>query len=166
MSKQPPPEESLGSSLMYTVGHCIIDIPSILSEWQGLWPVSRKSRKPFGPEELFLKLRLAHCVKLVFSYVVKGRNIKITGKFRALRRLRFENTKRTMSPEMRLTSFGTFEKRGPGFPTCFAWLHVTKVVSITAVSRVVTQHSSSLSALTRESHSFPFVNQGVAFQNL
>jgi len=58
------------------------------------WPVSRKSRKLFGPEKPFLKLRLA-------------------SKFRALRRLRFENTKRTMSPEMRPKSFGTFEKRAP-----------------------------------------------------
>ena len=79
-----------------------------------LWPVSRKSRKLFGPEKPFLKLRLAHSVKLVFSYVVKGRKIKITAKFRALRRLRFENTKRTMSPEMRPKSFGSFENRAPG----------------------------------------------------
>ena len=78
------------------------------------WPVSRKSRKLFGPGKTFLKLRLAHSVKLVFSYVVKGRKIKITAKFRALRRLRFEDTKRTMSPEMRPKSFGTFEKRAPG----------------------------------------------------
>ena len=57
-----------------------------------LLPVSRKSRKLFGPEKPFLKLRLANSVKLVFSYVVKGRKIKITAKFRALRRLRFEDT--------------------------------------------------------------------------
>ena len=31
--------------------------------------------------------------------------------FRASRRLRFEDTKRIMSPEMRPKSFGTFEKR-------------------------------------------------------
>ena len=43
---------------------------------KGQWPVSRKSRKLFGPEKPFLKLRLAHSVKLVFSYVVKGRKIK------------------------------------------------------------------------------------------
>ena len=74
---------------------------------------------PSGPflekdEKTFLKLRLAHSVKLVFSYVVKGRKIKITAKFRALRRLRFEETKRTMSHEMRPKSFGSFEKRAPG----------------------------------------------------
>ena len=80
----------------------------------GLWPVSRKSWKLFGPEKPFLKLRLAHSVKLVFSYVVKGRKIKVTAKFGAQRRLRFENTKRTTSPEMRPKSFRTFEKRAPG----------------------------------------------------
>ena len=79
------------------------------------WPVSRKSRKLLGPEKPFLKLPLAHSVKLVFSCVVNGRKIKITAKFRILRRLRFEDTKRTMSPEMRPKSFGTFEKRARVF---------------------------------------------------
>ena len=37
--------------------------------------------------------------------------MKTTSKFRASRRLRFEDTKRIMSPEMRPKSFGTFEKR-------------------------------------------------------
>ena len=35
-------------------------------------------------------------------------------KFRASRRLRFEDTKRIMSPEIRPKSFGTFEKQAPG----------------------------------------------------
>ena len=55
-------------------------------------PVSRKSRKLFGPEKPFVKLRPAYSVKLVFSYVVKGIKIKITAKFRASRRLSFEDT--------------------------------------------------------------------------
>ena len=76
-------------------------------------PVSRKSRKLFGPEKPFVKLRPANSVKLVFSYVVRGIKIKITAKFRASRRLHFEDTKRIMSPEMRTKSFGTFEKRAP-----------------------------------------------------
>ena len=40
-------------------------------------PVTRFSKvaKRFGPEKPFLKLRLAHSVNLVFSYVVKGRKI-------------------------------------------------------------------------------------------
>ena len=46
--------------------------------------------------------------------VVKGIKIKITAKFRASRRLRFEDTKIIMSPEMRPKSFGIFEKRAPG----------------------------------------------------
>ena len=78
-----------------------------------LGPFSRKSRKLFGPEKPFVNLRLAYSVKLVFSYVVKGRDTKITAKFRASRRLRCEDTKRIKSSEIRLKSFGTFEKRGP-----------------------------------------------------
>ena len=38
-------------------------------------------------------------MKLVFSYVVKGIKIKITAEFRGSRRLRFEDTKRIISPE-------------------------------------------------------------------
>ena len=77
-------------------------------------PVSRKSRKLFEPEKPFVKLRPAYSVKLVFSYVVKGIKIKITAKFRALRHLRVEDTKRIMSPKMRPKSLGTFEKRAHG----------------------------------------------------
>jgi len=80
----------------------------------GQGPVSRKSRELFGPEKPFVKSRPAYSVKLIFSYVVKGIKIKITVKFRASRRLSFEDTKRIMSPEMRPKSFGTFEKQAPG----------------------------------------------------
>ena len=86
----------------------------VVVERQTLGPVSRKSRKLFGSEKPFVKLRPAYSVKLVFSYVVKGIKIKITAKFRASRRLRFEDTKGIRSPEMRPKSSGTFEKRGPG----------------------------------------------------
>ena len=72
-----------------------------------------KVPKPFGPEKPFVRLRPAYSVKLVFSYVVKRIKTKITAKFRASRRLRFEDTKRYMSPAMRPKSFGTFEKRAP-----------------------------------------------------
>ena len=51
------------------------------------------------------KFRPAYSVKLVFSYVVKGIKVKISAKFRASRRLRFEDTKGTMSPEMGPKSF-------------------------------------------------------------
>ena len=77
-------------------------------------PVSRKSREFFGPKKPFVKVRPAYSVKLVFSYVVKGIKTKIIAKFRASRRLCFENTKRIMSPEIRPTSFGTFKKQAPG----------------------------------------------------
>ena len=79
-----------------------------------LRPVSRKSRKLFGPEKPFVRLRSAYSVKLIFSYVVKRIKIKITKKFRASRRLSCEDTKRIMSPEMPPKSFGTFEKQVPG----------------------------------------------------
>ena len=72
-----------------------------------------KVPKTFGPKKPFVKFRPAYSVKLVFSYVVKVIKIKINAKFQALRRLRFEDTKRTMSPEMRPKSSGTFEKRAP-----------------------------------------------------
>ena len=78
-----------------------------------LGPVSRKSRELFGPEKPFVKLRPAFSVKPVFFYVVKGIKIKITAKFSASRRLRFEDTKRIMSPETRPKCFGTFEKQAP-----------------------------------------------------
>ena len=66
---------------------------------------------PFRPKKPFVKLRPAYSLKLVFSYVVKGWKIQMTVKSRASRRLRFQDTKRIMSPEMRPKSFGTSEKR-------------------------------------------------------
>ena len=79
-------------------------------------PVGRFSKVP-KTFRAFLKLRLAYSVELVFSYDVWGMKIK-TAKFRALRRLYFEDTKRSMSPELRPKSFGTFEKRAPGLEKC------------------------------------------------
>jgi len=76
-------------------------------------PVSRKFRKLFGPEKPFVRLRPAYSVKLVFSYVVTEIKVKIAAKFRASRRLRFEDTKRIMAPEICPKSFGTFEKQAP-----------------------------------------------------
>ena len=51
--------------------------------------VSQKTRKLYGPEKPFLKLRPAYFVKLVFSYVVKGTKIKMTAKFHDTEHLRF-----------------------------------------------------------------------------
>ena len=50
--------------------------------------------------------------KIMTCYVVKGIKIKITAKFRASRRLRFEDTKRIMSPE----EFRDFRETGPWSP--------------------------------------------------
>ena len=71
--------------------------------------VSQKTRKLYGPEKPFVKLRPAYSVKLVFSYVVKRIKVKITAKFRDTGHLNFEDTKRTMSPE----KIRAFRETGP-----------------------------------------------------
>ena len=83
-------------------------------------PVSRTSRELFGPENPFIKVRSAYTVKLVFSCVVKGIKAKITAKFRASRRLRFEDTKRIMSPEIRRNVSGLSRNRPQGPGACFS----------------------------------------------
>ena len=95
--------------------------------WIGTNPAAgaRFSKVPWtfrAGEKPLVNLRPANSVKLVFSYVVKGIKIKITAKFRASRLLRFEHTKRIMSPEIRPKSFGTFEKRAPGQSGTWTWL--------------------------------------------
>ena len=64
------------------------------------------------PEKPFVKLLPAYSVTLALWYVVNGWKIKITVKFCASS-CRFEDTKGSISPEMRPKSFGTFEKRVP-----------------------------------------------------
>ena len=63
-------------------------------------------------------------------------NIKITAKFRAPRHLRFEDTKRIMSPEMGPKSFGTFEKRAPvqNVPSKFREANEACKISVTAMT--------------------------------
>ena len=76
----------------------------------GTWSAFlKRPENLYGPEKPFLKLRPAYFVKLVFSYVVKGIKIKITAKFRHTEHLRFEDTKRIMSPEQ----FRDFRETGP-----------------------------------------------------
>ena len=77
--------------------------------------VSQKTRELYGPEKPFVKLRPAYSVNLVFLYVVKAIKIKITAKFRDTEHLRFEDTKRIMSPE----KFRVFRETDPWsqFPT-------------------------------------------------
>ena len=72
----------------------------------------QKDPKTYGPEKPFVKLRPAYSVKLVFSYVVKGVNVKITAKFRDTGLLRFEDTKRIMSTE----KFRDFRETGTRCP--------------------------------------------------
>ena len=64
-----------------------------------------------------------------------GINIKITAKCCALKRLRFEGTKRIMSAEMRPKNFGTFKKRAPvqDVPSKFREPNETCKMSVTAM---------------------------------
>jgi len=73
--------------------------------------VSQKTRKLYGPEKPFVKLRPAYSVKLVFLYVVKGIKIKITATFCDTEQFRFEDTKRIISPE----KFRVFRETGPRY---------------------------------------------------
>ena len=70
---------------------------------------SQKTQNFYGTEKPFVKLRLTYSVRLVFSYVVKGIKIEITAKFCDTELFRFEDRKRTMSPE----KFRVFRARGP-----------------------------------------------------
>ena len=74
--------------------------PLHLIRLTGLACVSQKTRKLYGPEKPFVKLRPAYSVKLVFLYVVKGIKVKITAKFRdtgLLRRYEENNVTRKVS---------------------------------------------------------------------
>ena len=84
-----------------------------LNPWAGA-RVSRKSRKLFGPEKPILNLLFAYSKNLAFYYDFKIRKGKFVAKFDAWKRVRFQDTKEIMVPEMRPKSFGSFEKRAPG----------------------------------------------------
>ena len=71
-----------------------------------------KDPKTLRARKAICKNRLAYSVKLVFSYVVKGIKNKITAKFSGTERLRFEDTKRIMSPQ----KFRDFRETGPWGP--------------------------------------------------
>mgnify|MGYP006964551278 CR=1 FL=1 len=94
------------------------------SEPKGLGPVSGKSRK----------LRPTYSVKLVFSYVVKGMNVKIAAKFRASRRLCFGDTKRIMSPGPRSRKVSGLSRNGPLIPEGGQGLTISIQVTIAKAS--------------------------------
>ena len=74
-----PVNNSIGFGSSYPVASTI----QPLNSW-GLCPVSRKSRKLFGSENPFVKLRPPNSVKLVFSYLVKGLKIETNNKVSCL----------------------------------------------------------------------------------
>ena len=81
------------------------------------WPGARFSKVPktFRARKAIRKAPTClFCKAGLFICCVKGIKKKITAKFRASRRLSFEDTKRIMSPEMRPKHFGTFEKQASG----------------------------------------------------
>ena len=82
----------------------------------GQGPATQKFRKLCGPEKSFVKLRPALSVKLDFLHVVKGIKIKITAKFRASRRLRFEATERIVTRNAPEKSSGLW-RNGPQEPS-------------------------------------------------
>ena len=66
--------------------------------------------------------------------------IKITTKFRGSRRLRFEGTKRGMSPEMRPKCLGVFEKWAPPGYSIFLF-YMNKTSDLKFVSPTVADYS-------------------------
>ena len=82
----------------------------------GQGPVSPKFQKFCGPEKSFVKFRTAQSVKLVFLQLVKGIRIKITVKFRASRRLRFEDAKKIVTRNAPEKSSGLW-RNGPQEPS-------------------------------------------------
>ena len=80
---------------------------------------SRKSREVFGAEKLFVKLGPLYCVKLVFSYVVKGIKIKITSEFRASRRLRLKIQRESSHPKYARNVSALSRNRPRGARTIF-----------------------------------------------
>jgi len=81
---------------------------------------SGRGPRTFRAEKPFLKVRPACSVKLIFSYVVKGIKIKITAKFRASRRLPFEDTK-TIMPKCSSLIFIFSIIRTLDYPDYFVW---------------------------------------------
>ena len=85
-----------------------LDSPAIRAQW----PVSRKSRKLCRPEKPFVKLQTANSAKLVFSRVVKGKQLKKTAKVRASRRLRFEDKLRELGHQKRARKVSGLSRNG------------------------------------------------------
>ena len=73
-----------------------------------------KVPRTFRARKAIRKITTCLFCKARFFCDVKGIKLKINAKFRASTRLRFEDTKRIMSPEIRPKNFGTFDKRAPG----------------------------------------------------
>ena len=91
-------------------------------------PVSRKSRKLFEPEKPFVILWPAYSVRLVFSYGVIRIKNKISAKFRASRRLRFDQRKRFMTP-WKVSGLSRIGPLGSVFLQCKMWRKFRELIS-------------------------------------
>ena len=79
----------------------------------GLGPVSRKSPELFGSEKAIRKITTCLFCKASLFICCKRNKNENNCKVSCLRRLRFEDTKRIVSPEIGPKSFGSFEKQAP-----------------------------------------------------
>ena len=102
--------------------------------WSTQWAVARFSKVPktFRVRKAVPKTPIRSSCKAGLFICSRGEKIKITAEFRALRRLPFDDTKRTMSPETRPKSFWTFEKRVPApcWPDSSTGEHCTGIAEV------------------------------------
>ena len=130
LKNHPPDRKLIRSNLLKVVNplspwikNCVSQnwSPLTFGQSKSFCSTLNPSRGPFlgspetflGPDKSFVKLRPAYSAKLVFWYDVKGIKNKIMAKFCASRRLRFEDTERLMSLEMRPKKFRDFRDTGP-----------------------------------------------------
>ena len=85
--------------------------------YEQLGPGARFSKVPKTFRARKAIRKTATCLFCKAGLIICCKGIKITEKFGASRRLRFEDTNRIMSPEIHPKSFGTFEKQAQG-PSC------------------------------------------------
>ena len=101
----------IGSALERYGGVRLLYETMTTTEQGPLGPVSRKSRKLYGPEKLVVKLQSACFEKMIFLHVFNIRKIKSIAKFEGLEPRRCEDIKGIVAPERDPKSFGTFENR-------------------------------------------------------
>ena len=92
------------------------------------WPVCRKSRKIFGPQKPFVKLRTANFAELVFSYVVNGKQLKKKCKVLCLETPSFWRYKENYVTRNAPEKFRDFRETGPR--PFFRYCKTAKIINI------------------------------------